>query len=113
MVEFVRGRPVALCRLSSDSHGFGALSPRLVPTSRAVVDSQRGHRDRQGCVVVALATFVALFLLKLTDASRLFLLLLFPAQTVWTIVSRTAIRSLFVAATTTQIHGPVRPRRGG
>jgi exopolysaccharide biosynthesis polyprenyl glycosylphosphotransferase len=49
-------------------------------------------------VVVAVATFVALFLLKLTDASRLFLLLLFPAQTAWTILSRTTIRSLFIAA---------------
>ena len=52
----------------------------------------------RAAAVVAVGTFVALFLLKLTDASRLFLLLLFPAQTIWTVVARTTIRSLFLAA---------------
>ena len=52
----------------------------------------------RAAALVALGTFVALFLLKLPQASRLFLLLLFPAATAWTIVSRTAIRTLFVAA---------------
>jgi exopolysaccharide biosynthesis polyprenyl glycosylphosphotransferase len=52
----------------------------------------------RAAAVVAVGTFVALFLLKLTDASRLFLLLLFPAQTIWTIVARTTIRWLFLAA---------------
>ena len=50
----------------------------------------------RAAVLVALGTFVALFLLKLPNASRLFLLLLFPAQTLWTILARTTIRSLFI-----------------
>ena len=52
----------------------------------------------RAAAIVALGTFVALFFLKLTDASRLFLLLLFPAQTVVTIICETTIRSLFLAA---------------
>jgi exopolysaccharide biosynthesis polyprenyl glycosylphosphotransferase len=52
----------------------------------------------RAAMVVTIATFVGLFLFKLPNASRLFLLMLFPAQTVWTIVGRTTIRSLFVAA---------------
>jgi exopolysaccharide biosynthesis polyprenyl glycosylphosphotransferase len=52
----------------------------------------------RAATLVALATFVALFLLKLPNASRLFLIILFPAMTAWTIVARTTIRSLFIAA---------------
>ncbi len=52
----------------------------------------------QAAALVAIGTFVALFLLKLPQASRLFLILLFPAQTLFTIVARTTIRWLFLAA---------------
>ena len=48
-------------------------------------------------ILVAIATFVALFLFKLPSFSRLFLLLLFPTQIAWTIFTRTAIRWLYVS----------------
>jgi exopolysaccharide biosynthesis polyprenyl glycosylphosphotransferase len=45
-------------------------------------------------VVLAVATFSVLFLLKLPEVSRLFLLLLFPAQAIVTLFSRIALREL-------------------
>jgi exopolysaccharide biosynthesis polyprenyl glycosylphosphotransferase len=51
----------------------------------------------RAATMLGIATFVALFLFKAQEVSRLTLLLLFPAQAAWTIVSRTAIRSFFVA----------------
>jgi exopolysaccharide biosynthesis polyprenyl glycosylphosphotransferase len=50
----------------------------------------------RSAILVAIAVFVILFLFKFGEVSRLTLILLFPAQAAWTIVSRTAIRSLFV-----------------
>ena len=44
---------------------------------------------------LAVAVFTFLFLVKLPDVSRLFLLILFPAQAILTIVSRAVIRLVF------------------
>jgi exopolysaccharide biosynthesis polyprenyl glycosylphosphotransferase len=48
--------------------------------------------------VLALATFVALFWLKLPNVSRTFLLLLFPAQLIVTVASRWVLRESFSIA---------------
>lgn len=48
-------------------------------------------------VLLGLITFSTLFVLKLPDVSRLFLLMLFAAQVILTVVSRTTIRSLLRA----------------
>ncbi len=47
-------------------------------------------------VLLAVVVFTALFLFKLPDVSRLFLLLLFPAQAALTIATRWAIRLVFL-----------------
>jgi exopolysaccharide biosynthesis polyprenyl glycosylphosphotransferase len=49
-------------------------------------------------LLIAIATFVVLFWLKLPNVSRQFLLLLFPAQLVLTVASRFALRSAFARA---------------
>ncbi len=49
-------------------------------------------------MLLAVVVFTALFILKLPNVSRLFLLILFPAQAVLTIIVRTAIRLAFVQA---------------
>jgi exopolysaccharide biosynthesis polyprenyl glycosylphosphotransferase len=49
-------------------------------------------------MILAVVVFTALFILKLPNVSRLFLLILFPAQAVLTITVRTAIRLAFVHA---------------
>ena len=46
-------------------------------------------------LLLAVAVFTFLFLVKLPDVSRLFLLILFPAQAVLTLVSRAVIRLVF------------------
>ena len=51
-------------------------------------------------MMLAVVVFTALFILKLPNVSRLFLVTLFPAQAVLTIVVRTAIRLAFVHART-------------
>ncbi|HUG48512.1 MAG TPA: sugar transferase [Candidatus Limnocylindria bacterium] len=48
----------------------------------------------QATVIMALATFAALFLLKVPDVSRLFLLLLFPCLALSALLSRAAIHAL-------------------
>src|SRR5436190_15954395 len=48
--------------------------------------------------VLALATFVALFWLKLPNVSRTFLLVLFPVQLAVTVASRWALRRAFAIA---------------
>ncbi len=47
-------------------------------------------------LLVAVVVFTALFLFKLPNVSRLFLILLFPAQALLTIASRALIRLIFV-----------------
>jgi exopolysaccharide biosynthesis polyprenyl glycosylphosphotransferase len=47
-------------------------------------------------LLLAVVVFTTLYLFKLPNVSRLFLLLLFPAQAALTLVSRAAIRALFV-----------------
>ena len=49
-------------------------------------------------LLLAVVVFTALFFFKLPNVSRLFLLILFPAQAVLTIIIRTAIRLAFVRA---------------
>jgi exopolysaccharide biosynthesis polyprenyl glycosylphosphotransferase len=49
-------------------------------------------------LMLAVVVFTALFIFKLPNVSRLFLLVLFPAQAVLTIIIRTAIRLAFVHA---------------
>src|SRR5437773_2870950 len=49
-------------------------------------------------VVMAIATTSVLFLFKLPDVSRLFLLILFPTQAIVTIAYRAALRWFFAAA---------------
>jgi exopolysaccharide biosynthesis polyprenyl glycosylphosphotransferase len=51
-------------------------------------------------MILAVVVFTALFILKLPNVSRLFLLVLFPAQAILTITVRTAIRLAFVHART-------------
>ena len=51
-------------------------------------------------MILAVVVFTALFILKLPDVSRLFLLILFPAQAILTILVRMAIRLTFVRART-------------
>lgn len=51
-------------------------------------------------MLLAVVVFTALFILKLPNVSRLFLLILFPAQAILTITVRTAIRLAFVHART-------------
>ena len=46
----------------------------------------------QAAMLIAVATFSALFLFKLPDVSRLFLLILFVTQTVVTFAGRVGIR---------------------
>ena len=47
-------------------------------------------------LLLAVVVFTALFLFKLPNVSRLFLVLLFPAQALLTIASRNAIRVIFL-----------------
>jgi FlaA1/EpsC-like NDP-sugar epimerase len=49
-------------------------------------------------LLLAVVVFTALFFFKLPHVSRLFLLVLFPAQAVLTIIIRTGIRLAFVRA---------------
>lgn len=51
-------------------------------------------------MILAVVVFTALFILKLPDVSRLFLLVLFPAQAILTITVRTAIRLVFLHSRT-------------
>jgi exopolysaccharide biosynthesis polyprenyl glycosylphosphotransferase len=51
-------------------------------------------------MVLAVVVFTALFILKLPNVSRLFLLILFPAQAILTITVRAAIRLAFLNART-------------
>ena len=51
----------------------------------------------QAAMLIAVATFSVLFLFKLPDVSRLFLLFLFAAQTVVTFLIRAAIRQILAA----------------
>ena len=48
-------------------------------------------------LLLAVVVFTALFLFKLPNVSRLFLILLFPSQALLTIASRTVIRLIFVS----------------
>ena len=48
-------------------------------------------------LLLAVVVFTALFLFKLPNVSRLFLVLLFPAQAILTIASRNAIRVVFLS----------------
>ncbi len=48
-----------------------------------------------GVAVLAVVTLAALFIARLTDVSRLFLLILFPAQAALTLLSRAFLRRLF------------------
>jgi len=51
-------------------------------------------------MILAVVVFTALFIVKLPNVSRLFLLILFPAQAILTILVRMAIRLTFVRART-------------
>jgi len=60
---------------------------------RARWSLRREGRDiLQAAMLIAVATFSALFLFKLPDVSRLFLLILFVAQTIFTFGNRVVIR---------------------
>ena len=48
-------------------------------------------------LLLAVVVFTALFLFKLPDVSRLFLILLFPSQAILTIASRNVIRIIFLS----------------
>ena len=73
-----------------------AVDPGAVPTQGPLVAAPEALDVISAVVLLAVVVFTVLFLFKLPNVSRLFLLLLFPAQAALTIAIRWAIGLVFL-----------------
>ena len=94
-----RADPRGACSSSTRRLGRRPDDERPLPAAGALVDPRARRVDvLRATIVLALVTLSVLFVFQLPDVSRLFLLVLFPAQAVATVASRVVLRLAHGAA---------------